>query len=284
MSNKKKKTTNKKNTLQNKPIKKEISKKVLKENKKTVKENKNLKRLFNILIIVLVIVIITTTILLISKKKEEKETFTEVKESTIPYVEEEKEEITIEDEIKEKKNSYNNNDIIGIISIKGGDLNTPVVQTKDNQYYLKYSLTKKRSIIGAVFMDYRVNSNSKQINIYGHNSTKYKPPFQKLEKYLEKSYYKDHNILELKVNNEKKVYEIFSIVIADKVGTEEHMNIKYKTDKEYYNHFKRLKNRSLYDTGVNIEESDNVLVLQTCIYGKYKGKLLVIVAKKIKEN
>ena len=225
-----------------------------------------------------------TTILLISKKKEEKETFTEVKESTIPYVEEEKEEISIEDEIKELKNSYNNNDIIGIISIKGGDLNTPVVQTKDNQYYLKYSLTKKRSIIGAVFMDYRVNSNSKQINIYGHNSTKYKPPFQKLEKYLEKSYYKDHNILELKVNNEKKVYEIFSIVIADKVGTEEHMNIKYKTDKEYYNHFKRLKNRSLYDTGVNIEESDNVLVLQTCIYGKYKGKLLVIVAKKVKEN
>lgn len=276
MSNKKKKTTNKKNTLQNKPIKKETSKKV-------VKENKNLKRLFNILIIVLVIVIITTTILLISKKKEEKETFTEVKESTIPYVEE-KEEISIEDEIKELKNSYNNNDIIGIISIKGGDLNTPVVQTKDNQYYLKYSLTKKRSIIGAVFMDYRVNSNSKQINIYGHNSTKYKPPFQKLEKYLEKSYYKDHNILELKVNNEKKLYEIFSIVIADKVGTEEHMNIKYKTDKEYYNHFKRLKNRSLYDTGVNIEESDNVLVLQTCIYGKYKGKLLVIVAKKVKEN
>ena len=284
MSNKKKKKTNKKNTLQNKPIKKEISKKVLKENKKTVKENKNLKRLLKILIIVLVIVIITTTILLISKKKEEKETFTEVKESTIPYVEEEKEEISIEDEIKELKNSYNNNDIIGIISIKGGDLNTPVVQTKDNQYYLKYSLTKKRSIIGAVFMDYRVNSNSKQINIYGHNSTKYKPPFQKLEKYLEKSYYKDHNILELKVNNEKKVYEIFSIVIADKVGTEEHMNIKYKTDKEYYNHFKRLKNRSLYDTGVNIEESDNVLVLQTCIYGKYKGKLLVIVAKKVKEN
>lgn len=284
MSNKKKKTTNKKNTLQNKSIKKESSKKVVKENKKIVKDNKNLKRLFDILIIVLVIVIITSIVLLISKKKEEKETFTEVKESTIPYIEEETEEISIEDEIKELKNSYNNNDIIGIISIKGGDLNTPVVQTKDNQYYLKYSLTKKRSIIGAVFMDYRVNSNSKQINIYGHNSTKYKPPFQKLEKYLEKSYYKDHNILELKVNNEKKSYEIFSIVIADKVGTEEHMNIKYKTDKEYYNHFKRLKNRSLYDTGVNIEESDNVLVLQTCIYGKYKGKLLVIVAKEIKEN
>ncbi len=284
MSNKKKKTTNKKNTLQNKPIKKESSKKVVKENKKIVKDNKNLKRLFDILIIVLVIVIITSIVLLISKKKEEKETFTEVKESTIPYIEEETEEISIEDEIKELKNSYNNNDIIGIISIKGGDLNTPVVQTKDNQYYLKYSLTKKRSIIGAVFMDYRVNSNSKQINIYGHNSTKYKPPFQKLEKYLEKSYYKDHNILELKVNNEKKSYEIFSIVIADKVGTEEHMNIKYKTDKEYYNHFKRLKNRSLYETGVNIEESDDVLVLQTCIYGKYKGKLLVIVAKEIKEN
>ncbi len=274
MSNKKKKTTNKKNTLQNKQLKKETNK----------KKERNLKKILDILIIILIIVITASIILLINKKKEEKETLIEIKESIIPYIEEEKEEISIEEEIKELKSTYNNNDIIGVISIKGGDLSTPVVQTKDNQYYLKYSLTKKRSIIGAVFMDYRVNPNSKQINIYGHNSTKYKPPFQKLEKYLEKIYYKEHNILELKINNEIKSYEIFSIVIADKVGTEEHMNIKYKTNKEYYNHFKRLKNRSLYDTGVNIEESDNVLVLQTCIYGKYKGKLLVIVAKEIKEN
>jgi sortase B len=274
MSNKKNKKVRKKNTLQNKQFKKEIPK----------KKEKNLKKILDILIIIFIIVIIISIVLLINKKKEEKETYIEVKESIIPYKEEEKEEISIEEEIKELKSTYNNNDIIGVISIKGGDLSTPVVQTNDNQYYLKYSLTKKRSIIGAVFMDYRVNSNSKQINIYGHNSTKYKPPFQKLEKYLEKSYYKDHNILELKIENEIKSYEIFSIVIADKVGTEEHMNIKYKTDKEYYNHFKRLKNRSLYDTGVNIEESDNVLVLQTCIYGKYKGKLLVIVAKEIKEN
>lgn len=275
---KKKNTKYKKNTLQNKALKKETL-------KTKNKENIKLKKILDILIIISVLLIIISIILLIHKKEEEKETFIEVKESSIPYIEKEEiNEKSIDDEINELKNNYNNNDIIGIISIKGGDLNTPVVQTKDNQYYLKYSLTKKRSIIGAVFMDYRVNSNSKQINIYGHNSTKYKPPFQKLENYLEKSYYKEHNILELKINNEKKSYEIFSILIADKVGTEEHMNIKYKTEDEYYKHFKRLKNRSLYDTVVNIEKNDNILVLQTCIYGKYKGKLLVIVAKEIKEN
>ena len=38
-------------------------------------------------------------------------------------------------------------------------------------------------------MDYRQNLDSKQINIYGHNSTKYNPPFKILENYLNKEYY-----------------------------------------------------------------------------------------------
>ena len=49
-----------------------------------------------------------------------------------------------------------------------------------------------------------------------------------------------------------------------------------------------LKDKSFYDTGVDINSTDEILILQTCShhkdYKKYKKKYLLIVAKKIKEN
>ena len=83
-------------------------------------------------------------------------------------------------------------------------------------------------------------------------------------------------------DNEKRSYEIFSVLIANKDSSEEHMQFDYTNNKEWLEHFKRLKNRSLYETNVELLESDNILILQTCIYGEYKGKLLVIAAKEIR--
>ena len=99
-------------------------------------------------------------------------------------------------------------------------------------------------------MNYRVDKDSKQINIYGHNHSnkRYNPPFKILEGYLKKDYFEEHRIIELKIDNEAQKYEIFSIVIADIVGTEEHMKLKYKKDSGWLKHFNRLKNRSIYKT------------------------------------
>lgn len=44
-------------------------------------------------------------------------------------------------------------------------------------------------------MDYRHNSDSKQINIYGHNSVRYDVPFKELEGYIKKIIMKNINIL-----------------------------------------------------------------------------------------
>lgn len=60
------------------------------------------------------------------------------------------------------------------------------------------------------------------------------------------------------------------------------MKFNYKTNEEWLSHFNRMKKRSLYKIDSDIIETDNILVLQTCIYGKYKGKLLIVVAKEIK--
>ncbi len=281
---KKKKTTTKKGKNNN-TKKKRLTQKS-KINKTVKKQDKNNKRnlIFNILIVILTIIVITSFILLIQKRKEEENTIKEISESKLikPASEADIPKKTVKEEIKELKDKYNNNDVIGILSIDN-EINTPVVQTKDNQYYLKYSLSKKRSVIGSTFMDYRLNKDSKQINIYGHNhsSKKYNPPFKTLENYLKQDYFEEHKYIEYKIDNEIQKYEIFSIVIGEKVSTEEHMNIKYTKNSDWLKHFNRLKKRSIYKTDTKLTEDDKIIVLQTCLFGKYKGKLMLVIGKRI---
>lgn len=248
-----------------------------------MKKNNNIKQNINKLldrvIIVLIVMIVISGVFLLLRKEEYNNTVNEVNDSKLDI---KKEEISVKDEIEELKKKYNNDEVIAILNIDD-EINTPVAQTNDNQFYLKKSLSLKKSVLGSVFMDYRVNKDSKQINIYGHNSTKYKPPFNALEGYLKKDYFNEHRNISLKIDNEIKKYEIFSIVLANKKSTEEHMNLNYKKDSDWLSHFNRLKKRSIYKTNIELNENDKILVLQTCLFGKYKGKLMVVVAKLIEE-
>lgn len=261
-----------------------------KTNKSTKEKSKKRDLIFNIIIAILVIVVITSFYFLIQKRKEEELTIKEIDESKLVKPDNNPTDIdipkkTVKEEIAELKTKYNNNDVIGILSIDN-EINTPVVQTKDNQYYLKYSLSKKRSVIGSTFMDYRLNKDSKQINIYGHNhsSKKYNPPFKTLENYLKRAYFEEHKYIEYKIDNEIQKYEIFSIVIGEKVSTEEHMNIKYTKNSDWLKHFNRLKKRSIYKTDTKLTEDDKIIVLQTCLFGKYKGKLMLVIGKRVEDN
>ena len=57
-----------------------------------------------------------------------------------------------EDIIKE------NEDTVGWIKIEGTNINYPVVQGKDNDYYLKHDYNKNNNSAGWIFMDYLKNN------------------------------------------------------------------------------------------------------------------------------
>lgn len=236
-----------------------------------------MKKRIDVVIIMLVIIIMFCAIILIREAIIYKNTNLELKQAEIPNIK------VIDEgnnELKQLREKYDNNDIIGIIHIDEV-LNVPFTKTTNNEYYLNHSLTKKTSILGNPFLDYRHDKSSKQLNIYGHNSTKYKPPFKALENYLEKDYYENHKYIDIYFDDEKRTYEIFSVLISKKTSDEEHMQFTYQNDNEWLEHFNRLKKRSLYETSTLVSKSDNILILQTCIYGEYKGKLLIVAAKQI---
>ena len=286
-----KKNTNKKSSYINKKestVKKknESLKEVNVKNDKVgeKKTNKKTKVLLDIIIYVFIVVVMICIVLLYFKRRKDTETIKEIKETVVPKEIEIVDEKTVKDYISDLQIKFNNSDIKGILNIDGLDVNIPIVKGKDNDYYLKHAVTKKKSVIGSVFIDYRNNTNSRQINIYGHNSTKFNPPFKVLEGYLNKDYYNEHKYFEFMVNDETRKYEIFSVIVANKDSSEEHMQFSYKKDSDWLKHFQRLQKKSKYKINVTVNKDDKIMVLQTCIFGRYHDKLLVIVGREIERK
>ena len=193
--------------------------------------------------------------------------------------------IDYEEELNKVRNKYNNNDIVGILSNSDDTLNEIVMQSTDNDYYLEHTVYHESNWRGQTFLDYRNDiNNSDKLIIYGHNSNYYNLPFKVLENYYNNSYYDENKYLYLQTNLNKYKYEIFSVYVE--VSDWDYYNkMKFNTKNEYYNHILKLKNKSMYDTNVSVNEDDKILIIQTCStkkeYSNYENKFLLIIAKRV---
>lgn len=79
-----------------------------------------------------------------------------------------------------------NADVASWIYMPGVDISYPVVQGKDNDYYLQHTFEKNVSLSGAIFMDYQDSPDLVGFNtfIYGHNMRN-GTMFGSLKKYLQ---------------------------------------------------------------------------------------------------
>lgn len=170
-----------------------------------------------------------------------------------------------------------NEDIIGKITITNTKINYDIVKTTNNEYYLNHDSNKKESKEGAIFMDYRNKPKDQKLLIYGHNSKDSTAPFKELENYLNKDFYTSNPNISIDLNNESYIYQIFSVMIVPP-GDYRHTKIKF-TKEEYQSHLSWLKTSSLYNTGIDVSNTDNILTLQTCYY-QPKNSYLLINAKR----
>ena len=234
--------------------------------------NKN-KKFISTFIILLIVGLIVVILPLLNKENNVVQTFKNFDPIKI---------ITNKSEAKVKDEDKNvrSKDIIGKISISGTNIDSDLMQTTDNEYYLNHSIDGKKNYKGSIFMDYRNTTYDRKLLIYGHNSETLKNvPFHDLEKYLSKSFYNLHKIINLTLNNEESTWEIFSVMIVEE-GNNNHMKITFN-DKEWIKHIDWMKKNSVYDTYVDVGVDDKIVTLQTCYY-KPKNSYLIVNAKKIK--
>lgn len=186
------------------------------------------------------------------------------------------------EEVTKLREYYQNNDIIGKLVIEGTSISEPILQSNDNSYYLNHNPYGKYQAEGSIYADYRTNIGDKKVLIFGHSSPGWDVPFNELEDYYSKDFYNNHKYISIYSDKGIDTYEIFSVYVETSDFT--YMNLKID-DKTYNEYLKKYQNNSLYNTGVKVNEGDNILILQTCSnhrkYSNYKKKFLLVIGKKV---
>lgn len=165
-----------------------------------------------------------------------------------------------------------NSDIVGWIVIDETQINYPIVQSKDNSYYLNRSYEKKWSGYGSIFMDYRAASDFSSYNtfIYGHH-TKNGSMFGELYKYMDKTFYENHRNFNLYTPTGNYVAQVFSAYV-DSTTSDSYIQ-DFSSQEEFEGYIKLVKGKSLYDTDVEFDYSkDKIITLYSCSHNSNRQK------------
>ncbi len=237
-----------------------------------------------VLIFIISIIVIAVYIYKSNKEKQDNENILEqIKIDTEQITEEKTERVLQVEELKKE-----NEEIIGWLEIAGTNINYPVCQAKDNDYYLTHNYKKEKASTGSIFLDkdFDLINGSSNYLIYGHRN-KQGLMFEDLIKYRNKNFYEEHPTIKFTTTTSEDTYEIISVFESRVYYKSEQNVFRYyyfvnaETEQEYNNFVEESKKASIYDTGKTANYGEQLLTLSTCEYSQENGRF-VIVAKKIK--
>ena len=197
--------------------------------------------------------------------------------------EEQGENVVTERMLKVEKLQEKNEDIVGWIEIEDTNINYPVLQGEDNEYYLTHNYKKETSQKGSIFLtkDYDWDLPSTNLLIYGHNIMNGQM-FQNLLKFADEEFYKEHPVIRFTTQNEDKEYEIISAFKSRVFYKSEQNVFRYydfvnaENEEEYNEFVKNAKEASLYDIEKTAKYGDQLITLVTCSYHTEDGRFVVI--------
>lgn len=180
-----------------------------------------------------------------------------------------------------------NKKLIGWLKIDDTNIDYPVMQTVNNEYYLDHNFNQEYDKNGSLFLDKDCNAAFPNTNmiIYGHHMKSGKM-FGNLNYYSKESYYKEHPQIQFDTIYEEGLYDIM-YVFRSRIYNEDEVVFKYyqfldvNSADEFYSAMDEMARISLYDTGVSADYGDKLITLSTCDSSEEDGRF-VVVAKKVK--
>jgi len=161
------------------------------------------------------------------------------------------------------RDAFQNDDIIGYVSIEGTNVQYAVAQAKNNYVYLDEGLDKQPNAAGAIFMDSSNNPEITDYNtvLYGHNM-KNGSMFHNLRYYSDKRFLETHNTIVFQTLYEETVWEIFSFYPTQ--TNFDYIQTVFNDQKDYESFLADIQLKSVVDTGITLTADDAVLTLSTC--------------------
>ena len=192
------------------------------------------------------------------------------------------EEPVIEEEIVDPKITAlfdelkgQNSDTVAWLKLNNTDIDFPVVQSNDNNYYLNHNFKKKYNEIGWTFADYRNNFPNLDDNtiMYGHTYRNSSLAFSSLKTVLNKSWYnnEENHIIEFTTEKKSLKFKIFSIYTVK--NTNDYLKINMN-EEDFNKYIEKVTKRSIKDFKTDVVYGDKIITLSTC-YNTSNYRLVV---------
>ncbi len=164
-----------------------------------------------------------------------------------------------------------NPDIYGWITVEGTNINYPLVQGEDNDYYLNHAYTGEYLPIGSIFVDFRCeDSITRNFNtvIYGHNITS-GTMFHDVTKFFRDEYFNGTYIY-IYTQDGIYVYEPFSVY--ETRYDYNYFRTGFTSADDFIEFAEELRDNGKKSKDISFDKNDRIITLSTCTNGAYYAR------------
>lgn len=158
-----------------------------------------------------------------------------------------------------------NPDTVGWIAFNNLDINYPIVQAKDNSYYLNHNFYKVKNRAGWIYSDCTNNFPllDKNTIIYGHNRRN-GTMFNELTNYLNPEFCAEEGSKAFLFATKESKYEAQIFSAYKVIATGFTIKTNFENEVSFFDYLKELKEKSNYDFGNIVSPNDKIITLCTC--------------------
>lgn len=174
---------------------------------------------------------------------------------------------------------FENTSVCGWIQIDGEEqVDYPVVQSEDNEYYLHHLYDGSESNQGSIFVDYRNEGfNNRHMILYGHNM-KNGSMFSSIKNYQNQEYADEHRYVYIATSDGTRVFYVYSCHLTDANGENDGFSayqVSFDGD-GWQKWVKETQERSLITSDIEIPNKCNIITLSTCMSRGDKSERCVV--------
>jgi len=168
-----------------------------------------------------------------------------------------------------------NPDVLGWIFFEGTNINYPVVQGADNNYYLNHLVDGTVNGAGSIFMDYRNVPDFSDFNtvIYGHNM-KNKTMFADITEYKNSTFYEAHQLGKIMTPQGNFQIQVIGGYVADL--RDPAWQIHFETEEAFQDWLRDAMKRSEVGGEYEPEAGERIITLSTCSYEFEDARFVLI--------
>ena len=185
-----------------------------------------------------------------------------------------KEELT--EQVRQLSNELD--DSVGWLYVPDTNIDYPIMQSGDNDYYTRRAADGSYLYAGSLFMDYRCSSDFSDFNsvIYGHNMGN-GTMFADIPNYENEEYFMNHSYGWLTTENDVRLIDFFAVArTTDTSGL-------YLADRTFEKWDSQLRNCASIYKEIEVTESDHLVMLSTCT-GAEGSSRTILLGKIIEES